>query len=113
MPSVDCREVTRRRDPEMERRIIEHAAATWDPVAITAHAQARSTNLAGPYVDDPFTIRAGHDWLKETRAELADAANYLAWWLEDRLESDDMEARMRVHQALNAVVAAYELTRGD
>lgn len=87
------------RDPALERQLLDIAArAAGLPTDLALGAYADRRTLPGP-------IHGPRDWDTEIREELADAANYIRWAIQehyaallngDPAASDAYERRMRV-----------------
>ena len=86
------------------------AKGVADPDPIIEHAETRAHNQSGEYVADPGKV-APKDWLREIRAELADARNYLVWWLTELActGQGDSPAGVDMQRALRHVIIAYQL----
>jgi hypothetical protein len=94
----------RRRNLEFERQLTAEAARGWcEPSALVEFAEARAA--AGREYGDPGCVRLDRDMLREARAELADARNYLCWWLETHVGD---EGAARVLEALRWVALAFD-----
>ena len=77
------------------------AKGVADPEPIIEHAETRAHNQSGEYVADPGKVRA----------ELADARNYLVWWLTELActGQGDSPAGVDMQRALRHVIIAYQL----
>lgn len=96
--------MSRARNLGFERDVTREAArGAVNPVELVAYAELRAEQDHG--YGRSHEVRDGIDWLRETRAELADARNYLCWWLEERVGD---ERAPEVLIALRFVALAYE-----
>lgn len=90
------------RDTELERKLTDEAAAS---VAASAdHLNDFAEHRAGT---DPVHDPAHRDFGLEAAEELADARNYVVWWLDQPQPYGDMVTD-ELRNALAAITVAYE-----
>lgn len=95
------------RVPSFEREAILVASRGLDADLILAVTQSRA-DAGGPY-----RRPRGWDARREVLEELADAANYLPWWMQDVQEGVSAADPKSLAEALSAVCHAFGVIQGE